>query len=227
MSRRHEVGSEARKRLVSLCIACAAAPPVERSRYCLPCRKERKARTDAARFATDPAYRLKVKKAAQRWRAANRAQHRALNSAWAKAHPENCRERQRRYRERHADRLKAKGAARYARKRKSKPRTIPAAALAFPYLATARPEHADYLAINQLVPQAAPGREDWVQDMALAILEGRATLAALQADPRAVAKFGTRHRAASFEQSGHAVSLSQPRRDGRSWHDLLPAEAAP
>jgi hypothetical protein len=50
--------------------------------------------------------------------------------------------------------------------------------LQFPYIAKPRPEHADILALNDLVPKTLPHhmRSDICQEMMLAVLEGKTTI---------------------------------------------------
>lgn len=98
--------------------------------------------------------------------------------------------------------------------------------LVLPSAIKAEARRADYSAIASLVPQTIAGREDVIQDLALAIIEGRVTFAELQADRSLIRKFTGAHRSASFEMGGYAVSLDQPMRSGQSWHDILSAETA-
>lgn len=84
-----------------------------------------------------------------------------------------------------------------------------------------RPEHALLIAVGNLLPASLPDRNDIRQDIIVAILEGTTSLAELQSDRSAVRKFCRGHVKGNFEAGGYAVSLSQPRHDGRSWHDLI------
>jgi hypothetical protein len=72
--------------------------------------------------------------------------------------------------------------------------------------------------ISEMVPRF-PGRDDVIQSIALALLEGRTTFDALRAG--GLRAFLTAFRRDNFEQSGFSVSLDIPKRDGRSWHDTL------
>lgn len=92
--------------------------------------------------------------------------------------------------------------------------------LAYPFVRTARDEHADLLFVNSLVPQGMPGREDVVQDALLAVLEGRTTLDQLKAG--GISMFLRNFRRSNYESNGYALSLDMPRIGGGSWHDVLP-----
>lgn len=79
-----------------------------------------------------------------------------------------------------------------------------------------------YRIVNSLVPQGALAREDAVQEIMLAFLEGRASLDEIKCGGwRTLTRitFDT-----NFESSGYALSLDLPMPDGRSWHDVLSHE---
>lgn len=99
--------------------------------------------------------------------------------------------------------------------------------LSYPFVSVPRECNAALLAVNAIVPPGIPGREDVCQNILLAILEGRTTFAEIQTNRAALSAFCRAHHRESFELGGYAVSLNEPRRDGRSWHDVLPDTATP
>jgi len=82
--------------------------------------------------------------------------------------------------------------------------------LQFPYIAKVRDEHADLLEANSLIPKSIPPhmRSDIVQEIMLAMLEGRVTIAELKAKQTNVRWFVTKFYRENFEQAGHALSLT-------------------
>jgi hypothetical protein len=94
---------------------------------------------------------------------------------------------------------------------KRKPRMVnpKQALLAYPYISTPRPEHADLLAINAIVPKGIPDhmRADICQEIMVAILEGRTTLDALRAQNKSGAYFIKKFWHDNYEQGGHAISF--------------------
>jgi hypothetical protein len=222
------------------CIDCES-PVTGRKVLCAPCKRTRNLIRCAAYHAAHKPDPEKVKAAWEKWRAANRDKDRASKVAgrqrWEVRYPDrraasiaktNAKQKAARLAwlaspeglattARRLSRKKAKAAASARNQRDRK-----FGKMSFPYIVASRPEALDYLALNALVPQGLPGREDAVQSMALAVLEGRTTLAALQSDRSAVRAFCRGHIKGNFEAGGYAVSLSQPRADGRSWDDMLP-----
>jgi hypothetical protein len=95
--------------------------------------------------------------------------------------------------------------------------------LSYPYINQAREEHQVLLAVNSLVPRGLVGREDVCQEIYLALLEQRVSLDELSRNPSAIRSFIRRFNQAAFEQSGYALSLDIPMRNGQNWHDILPA----
>lgn len=77
--------------------------------------------------------------------------------------------------------------------------------LNYPYIVKPTNDHADLIAVNRMVSQAMPGREDVCQDVMLALWENRTSLEELRADPRALKAFTRSFRKASFERSGFGV----------------------
>lgn len=76
--------------------------------------------------------------------------------------------------------------------------------------------------VNSLVPQGALAREDAVQEIMLAFLEGRASLDEIKRGGwRKLTRITFE---SNFESSGYALSLDMPMSDGRSWHDVLSHE---
>lgn len=76
-------------------------------------------------------------------------------------------------------------------------------------------------AVEKVVPQGIPDRADICQSILLALHEGAIRPEHLQDRAKVRTLIGA-VRKANNEQSGYSVSLDQPRRDGRSWHDTLP-----
>lgn len=108
---------------------------------------------------------------------------------------------------------------------KRKPREI-SVPLQYPYIIKARGDHADLLAVNALVPHGLPThmRADVCQEIMLALWQGAVKLDDLRRNKALVSRFIGGFRKANFENGGYGVmSIDQPRADGRSWHDLLPA----
>lgn len=91
--------------------------------------------------------------------------------------------------------------------------------LSFPYVSKRTDAAGDLLAINELVPRAMPEfmRADIVQEIMVAVLSGETTIAELRIG--GVRRFVSMYRR-NYE-SIEMVSLDAPRRDGRSWHDIL------
>ena len=88
---------------------------------------------------------------------------------------------------------------------KPKLRSVKPLNLNYPYIVTPDDRHADLIAVNRMISQAMPGREDVCQDIMLAIWESRTSLDELRTDPRALKAFVKAFRKASFERSGYAV----------------------
>jgi hypothetical protein len=112
---------------------------------------------------------------------------------------------------------------------KRKPRLIEvgAPALAYPYLTTARPEHADLLEINSLVPACLGWdmRADICQEIMIAILEKRTTLEMLRARRGTASYFIRKFYKENFEDAGHALSFSTVDED-RSYDEIASSIAA-
>lgn len=88
--------------------------------------------------------------------------------------------------------------------------------LQFPYIRKVRDEHADILAVNELVPKHIPSdmRADIVQEAMLALLEGRITIEGLKGKEGKARWFVSQFYKNNFEQAGHALSLTVEGRDG-------------
>lgn len=98
--------------------------------------------------------------------------------------------------------------------------------LEYPYIIQPDKRHDDLIAVNRMVSRAIPGREDVCQDIMLALLENRTSLADLRADPTALRLFINSFRRASFERSGYGVesmdvTLHSDDGDGKSKHEDL------
>lgn len=98
--------------------------------------------------------------------------------------------------------------------------TPPRIQLAYPFIIRKRDEHADLLAVNRMVAQYLPGREDICQEIMLAMWEGTITLAELEAKRENLRAFVRSFRRNNFEQSGAAVSLDAPIRRNHDGGDL-------
>lgn len=85
------------------------------------------------------------------------------------------------------------------------------AILNYPYITKPRDEHADLLAINEIIPKSIPDnmRADMCQEIMLAILEGQTTLAALKEKSRSGTYFIKKFYHDNYEDGGHAISFSQ------------------
>lgn len=114
-----------------------------------------------------------------------------------------------------------------------KPRIIrqkrePKVILQFPYIQRPRPEHSDLLAVNAIIPKSLPSyvRADIVQEIMLAILEGKTTVAAICSEPRSARWFVSQFYKNNYEQAGHAVSLTGFDDDERSYDEIASSIAA-
>lgn len=93
-----------------------------------------------------------------------------------------------------------------------KGRTSIESAISYPYIVKARPEHADILEVNNLIPKTFSGdrRADICQEVLLALLEGRTTMEQLRARRDDASFFIKKFWRDNFEMSGYAVSLDAP-----------------
>lgn len=80
-----------------------------------------------------------------------------------------------------------------------------------------------YRIVNSIVPRGALAREDAINDIMVAILDGRTTLDRIRKGEWR--KFTGATLKTNFEMSGQSLSLDVPMFDGRSWHDVLPENA--
>jgi hypothetical protein len=82
--------------------------------------------------------------------------------------------------------------------------------LAYPYIAKARDDHSDLLAVNAIIPRGIPEnmRADMCQEILLTILEGRTTLEALKAKSANASYFIKKFYHDNYEDGGHAISFS-------------------
>lgn len=110
---------------------------------------------------------------------------------------------------------------RRAEKRKIDARNaLPSAAtLVYPYGRLAG--DTDLMLVNSMVPRSIEGREDICQEILIALLEKRISVADLRANKGSVREFVAAFNRENFEGSGYVISLDEPRMDGRSWHDML------
>lgn len=81
--------------------------------------------------------------------------------------------------------------------------------LAYPYIAKARDEHSDLLAVNAIIPKGIADhmRADMCQEIMLAILEGRTTIEALKAKKANASYFIKKFYHDNYEAGGHAISF--------------------
>lgn len=81
--------------------------------------------------------------------------------------------------------------------------------LTYPYIITRKAEHADLLALNDLVPRAYPDhmRADICQEMMLAVIEGTVTIDEIKANREKSAWFLKKFWMANYEDRGHAISF--------------------
>jgi hypothetical protein len=147
------------------------------------------------------AMRARARKATRGWRQRNAAKHKADLAKWRAANPERMREHRRRWIVRNPT-----------------PRAI-----VRPALVPDRMTHeiCATFGLNSLVPRYIVGRDDIVQEIMLAILEGRASVEQIKA--QGIRQFITQFRRGAFEASGYALSLDAPMLDGGNWHDRLAA----
>lgn len=102
-----------------------------------------------------------------------------------------------------------------APKYKPRIRQPKAAALAYPYITNPRDEHAQLLAVNEIIPKSIPDnmRADMCQEILLAILEGRTTLEALKAKSQSPSYFIKKFYHDNYEAGGHAISFQDTDED--------------
>lgn len=100
--------------------------------------------------------------------------------------------------------------------------------LSYPYIITKRDEHADLLAVNDLVPKNYPPqmRADICQQMMLAVLEGEVTIDEIKANRDRSAWFIKKFWRDNYEQSGHAASLTALEDDDRSYDEVASSISA-
>jgi hypothetical protein len=81
--------------------------------------------------------------------------------------------------------------------------------IAYPYIVKARPEHADILEVNNLIPKTFVGdrRADMCQEILLALLEGRTSMDQLRTRRSDAQFFIKQFWRNNFELAGHAISL--------------------
>ena len=105
-------------------------------------------------------------------------------------------------------------------KRASKIRVPKSPLLPYPFITKSRPEHADLIAINQIVPNSVPDhmRGDICQEIMLAILEGRTTLEALRAREGTATYYIKKFWHENYEAGGHAISFQDTKDDWNSDH---------
>lgn len=97
--------------------------------------------------------------------------------------------------------------------------------IAYPYIRSARGEHADLIAINALVPRGVPDhcRADICQELMLEVLEGKTTVAALQKDKSLLHKYLKYYQHEHSMITSYAIALDRPMSNGGNWYDVLPA----
>lgn len=100
--------------------------------------------------------------------------------------------------------------------------------LCYPYIVKRRDEHAEILAINDIVPRAFPDqmRADICQEAMLAVLEGKITIAELRANRSQSAWFLRKFYKDNFEDAGHAASLDAMVDEDRTEFEVASAIAA-
>lgn len=77
--------------------------------------------------------------------------------------------------------------------------------------------------VNRIVPQIN-GRDDICQEILLAILEGQFSIHDLKSDARIIRRYMSGFNTMNLENRGYVTYLDCPRKDGRSWHDLILVE---
>lgn len=109
-----------------------------------------------------------------------------------------------------------------------RPRIERTSPLAYPYIVKPRPEHADLLAINAIIPKSIPDdmRADMCQEIMVALLEGRTTIDVLKSRDKSAAYFMRKFYKDNYEDSGRALSFSPIDDDKRSYDEIASAIAA-
>lgn len=99
--------------------------------------------------------------------------------------------------------------------------------LTYPYILVPRAEHADILAINDLVPQCYPEamRADICQEVALAVIDGRVTIDELRTQREKAAWFLRKFWRDNHEDGGRAVTFEAVD-DERSYDEIAASLAA-
>lgn len=115
--------------------------------------------------------------------------------------------------------------ARALEREKDRKAKAPLIQVAYPYIREVRGEHADLIEINKLVPAGIREhvRADVCQELMLAILEGKTTVAALKADRSLLMKYVRVFERENSLITSYALSLDKPLKYGGSWYDILPA----
>ncbi len=96
-----------------------------------------------------------------------------------------------------------------------RPRAERTSPLAYPYIIKARPEHADLLAINAIIPAAIPDhmRADMCQEIMIAILEGRTSIDTLRAREGTATYYIKKFYRDNYENGGRAISFQDTDED--------------
>ncbi len=99
--------------------------------------------------------------------------------------------------------------------------------LNYPYIIRARPEHAEILEVNCLIPTTITGdrRADICQEILLALIEGRVTMQQLRIRRDDTVFFIRKFWRDNFEQSGNAVSFDRGD-DERTYDEIASSIAA-
>lgn len=100
-------------------------------------------------------------------------------------------------------------------------RPVPGPSLEYPYNGKSRADRSIVDAVSAMVPRGMPGRDDVIQDILVALHEGKTTVETLRVNRKDITAFFRSYMRNNFESGGYAISLDQPMRDGRSFHDIL------
>lgn len=172
------------------CVRCCEA--LARVKYCERCAKEvERERAVKSSRAYRRRHLKETREYARAYNKAHLADRRARQKKWYYKDILKARAIARAWKLRNPDAVKALGRRRVARDRARR-----AAAARDTVLA-------NLAAIRALVPRGLLVLDDVVQDIALAILEGRTTVAKLQADKKALAGFVQGQRRVNFERKSY------------------------
>jgi hypothetical protein len=208
------------------CIDCSMPLPLTSGnaiKRCRSCRKA-KAKADSAKKYLENAEHWR--EVSRQWRTNHRVEHRAASKRWRETHREQRAAYYRRYYEQNKDKIRRQQRAWWERTRALRPNLPPSIPLEYPYVQNATEANEVLIFVASIVPRhiGAALHADVCQEIMLSIWLKKITPEELKANPSLVNGFIRMARRQNLEAGGNAISLSQPRYDGRSWDDILAAE---